>query len=106
MPLTAEISLINTIEGEPLNFDDLNKNGVHNWRVAPPETLSPYQYFKCECQGPSSGYEIGIKYGALICRIQVTAWGIKFKKSTPTAHDVELIQISEKSPYRMELILI
>ncbi|WP_025899795.1 hypothetical protein [Sneathiella glossodoripedis] len=106
MPLAVEISLINTIEGKGLEFADLNKGGNHDWIVPPPDVLNPYQYFKCECSGPSSGYEIGIKYGGLICRILVTAWGIKYRKSTPTTRDVELVQISEKAPYRMELILI
>jgi len=106
MPLSVEISLINTIEGKSLTFQDLSDSRVLNWNSPPPETLSPYQYSRCNCTGPSSGYEIGLKYDGMVCRIDVTAWGVKFRKSTPTQNDMELIQVKEKAPYRLELILI
>ena len=106
MPLAVEISLINTIEGKALAFEDLNSDEGPDWSVRPPDLLAPFQYCRCSCTGPSSGYQIALKYAGLICRIDVTAWGIAFQKSTPSQNDLELIQIKESAPYRLEIILI
>jgi hypothetical protein len=117
MPLNVEISLINAIENEVFQFDDLATKDI-SWGIKPPEELTPFKYHRCHCTGPSSGFEIGLKYGGIICRIEVTAWGISYKKSVPTNYDLELVQVEEKqkarslsegqiqSKYRLEIILI
>ncbi|WP_169568643.1 hypothetical protein [Sneathiella limimaris] len=106
MPLDVEIAMINTIEDQELVYSDLNDPEAFSWHTPPPDKLRPFQYCRCTCSGPSSGYEIALKYNGLICTISVTSWGVQFKKSTPTHNDMELIQIKEKAPYRLELFLI
>ncbi|WP_169544836.1 hypothetical protein [Sneathiella aquimaris] len=105
MPLDVSIALINTIEDQDLSFQSLQEDELI-WMPPPPEILPPFQYKRCQCSGPSSGYEIGLKYGPLICRIRVTAWGIKYRESTPSTNALELIQVKEKPPYQLELFLL
>jgi len=105
MPLAVDISIINAIEGKALPYDDLNATDSVNWSAPPPDILEPFQYHRCRCSGPSSGFEITIKYGGLICRIDVTAWGITYRKSTPTKYNLEVVLVKNEAPYRLELIL-
>ena len=105
MPLNVEISLINAIDGESFEFEELPSENFQ-WTLTPPKSLRPFKFSRCYCQGPSSGFEVPIKYGALICRLQVTAWGISHKISTPTHYDIEMVVIQDRPPYRLELILV
>lgn len=105
MPLQTRIALISTIEENDLIFKDLGSSTIE-WVTAPPEILTSYKYYRCICMGPTSGYEIGLKYGGLICRINVTAWGLTWRKSSPTCHDIEIINVSDTPPYRLEIIYI
>ncbi len=105
MALNVDISMINAIDGQPLPYEELETDGVV-WSTPPPDFLHPFQYHRCHCSGPSSGYEIAIKYGGLICRIDVTSWGVSYRKSTPTNFDLELVLLKNEAPYRMELIMI
>ncbi|MCF8466718.1 MAG: hypothetical protein K9G33_04900 [Sneathiella sp.] len=105
MPLETHIALISTIDNKDLHYQKLETDGIE-WPTPPPDVLSPFTYHRCKCTGPTSGYQIALKYDGLICRIDVTAWGISYKKSTPTYHDMEIIQISNSSPYRLEIVLI
>lgn len=105
MPLETQISLINTITDRQFEFQDLSdENNV--WELPPPSILESFKYYRCRCRGPSSGYQIGIKYNGMICRINVTAWGISYSKSTPTHQDMEVIQITETVPYRLEIVFL
>lgn len=105
MPLEAHIALISTINDKNLHYQEL-ETGSAEWLSPPPEILTPFKYHRCQCRGPSSGYQVALKYDGLICRIDVTAWGITYRKSTPTHHDMEIIQITKDSPYRLEIVLI
>jgi len=105
MPLETHIALISTINDKNLRFQELETEGI-KWITSPPDILSPFKYHRCKCTGPTSGYQIALKYDGLICRIDVTAWGISYKKSTPSYHDMEVIQIANSSPYRLEIVLI
>ncbi|MBL4907743.1 MAG: hypothetical protein JKX94_09860 [Sneathiella sp.] len=104
MPLDVDISLINAIEGKELPYQLLETEDIY-WSAPPPDVLSPFRYQRCQCSGPSSGYQIALKFGAMICRIEVTAWGITYRKSTPTMHDLELVLVKNKPPYRLEMII-
>ncbi len=104
MPLDVDISLINAIEGKELSYQSLETTDI-SWSTPPPGTLLPFRYERCQCTGPSSGYQVALKYGPLICRIDITAWGITYRKSTPTMHDLELVLVKKKPPYRLEVIL-
>lgn len=105
MPLETHIALISTVNDKTLHHDPLETEEL-KWRSSPPSVLEPFIYHRCECSGPASGYQIALKYDGLICRIDVTSWGISYRKSTPTYRDIEIIQISEKSPYRLEIVYI
>lgn len=105
MPLDVEIALINAIEGEELPYQFLQDTDII-WSSPPPDILPPFKYIRCQCCGPSSGYEIALKYGPHICRINVTAWGINYRKSTPTTNSMELVLIKKQAPYQMELIFL
>ena len=105
MPLDVEIALINAIEGEVLPFQDLLADEL-DWSSPPPDQLPPFQYIRCLCSGPSSGFEIPLKYGPHICRINVTAWGVDYRKSTPSTHALELVLVKKKPPYQIELIFL
>ncbi len=105
MPLETRIALISTIEDTPLDFQDLGGTSLE-WVIPPPKVLTPYKYFRCICTGPASGYQIALKYGGLICRVNITAWGYTCRKSSPTYHDIEVINISDTLPYRLEIIYI
>lgn len=104
MPLDVDISLINAIEGKELPYQTLNTENII-WSAPPPSILPPFRYQRCHCSGPSSGYQIALKFGPLICRIEVTSWGVTYCKSTPTMHDLELVLVKDKPPYRLEMIL-
>ena len=105
MPLDVDIALINTIEGNDLSFESLDMEEC-SWSAPPPDRLPPFEYKRCHCSGPSSGYEIALKYGPHICRIFVTAWGVTYKKSTPSKNSIELVQVKKQSPYRLEMIIL
>ena len=105
MPIDVDISLINTIEGQGLDYDNLETDGI-SWASPPPDTLQPFCYKTCQCTGPSSGYQIAMKYGGLICRIDVTSWGVTYSKSTPTKNDLELVLVKETAPYQLEMIFL
>ena len=105
MTLSVDISMISAIEGESLQYEELKTDGI-NWYTPPTDVLSPFKYHRCKCSGPSSGYEIALKYNGIICRIEVTSWGVSFRKSTPTEYDLELVLVKNKPPYRLEMILI
>ena len=105
MPLEAHIALISTIHDKNFHYEALETEGTE-WLSPPPDILTPFKYHRCRCSGPTSGYQVALKYGGLICRIDVTAWGISYRKSTPTYHDMEIIQINSSSPYRLEIVLI
>jgi hypothetical protein len=105
MPLDTHIALISTIKDKYLRYHDLATEGTE-WITAPPDILTPFKYHRCHCSGPTSGYQVALKYNGLICRIDVTAWGISYRKSTPTYHDMEVIQITRAAPYRLEIVLI
>lgn len=105
MPLEAHIALISTIKNKDLSYHELETEGIE-WLSSPPDILTPFKYHRCLCSGPTSGYQIALKYDGLICRIDVTAWGVSYRKSTPTYHDMEIIQITDTSPYRLEIVLI
>ena len=105
MALNVDILMISAIEGENLEYEELKTDGI-SWKSPPPDILLPFEYHRCECSGPSSGYEIGLKYNGIICRIEVTSWGVSYRKSTPTQHDLELVLVKNKPPYRLEMILI
>ncbi|MEH6547765.1 MAG: hypothetical protein V7701_15120 [Sneathiella sp.] len=105
MPLETQIALISTITEKPLKFQDLGDENLV-WKSAPPEFLEPFKYQRCHCTGPASGYQVGLKYDGLICRIDVTAWGISYRKSTPSYQDMEVIQITQASPYRLEIVFL
>lgn len=105
MPLEAHIALISTINDKNLHYEALETEGAE-WLTPPPDTLTPFKYHRCRCSGPTSGYQIALKYDGLICRIDVTAWGISYRKSTPTYHDMEIIQITDNAPYRLEIVMI
>lgn len=104
MPIEVDISLINAIEGKYLPYQTLKTDELV-WSSPPPDYLSPFDYRRCQCSGPSSGYQIALKFGPLICRIEVTAWGITYRKSTPTMHDLELMLVKDKPPYQIELFM-
>ncbi|TNE33345.1 MAG: hypothetical protein EP348_13140 [Alphaproteobacteria bacterium] len=105
MPLDTHIALINTIHETPLHYQGLQTGDIE-WPAPPPAILQPFKYYRCRCSGPASGYQIALKYDGLICRIDVTAWGISYKKSTPTYQNMEIIQITNSSPYRIEIVMI
>lgn len=105
MPLEAHIALISTIENRNLKYQALEADGL-TWITAPPPFLPAFRYYRCRCTGPTSGYQIPLKYDGLICRIDVTAWGLTCRKSTPTHHDMEIIQITSHAPYRVEIVLL
>ncbi|PHQ71695.1 MAG: hypothetical protein COB93_02660 [Sneathiella sp.] len=105
MPLETHIALISTIHDRDLTHYELETDGLE-WHTPPPEQLTPFKYHRCRCSGPTSGYQIALKYDGLICRIDVTAWGISYRKSTPTKYNMEVIQISKSSPYRLEIVFI
>ncbi|MBL4739916.1 MAG: hypothetical protein JKY12_02925 [Sneathiella sp.] len=105
MPIDVDISLINTIEGQELCYDILETDGI-SWASPPPAILLPFCYKTCQCTGPSSGYQIALKYGGLICRIDVTSWGITYSKSTPTKNDLELALIKKTPTYQLEVIFL
>lgn len=105
MPLETRIALISTIEDTDLVFQDLSGHAVE-WIAPPPEVLTSFKYFRCACTGPASGYQVTLKYGGLICSINVTAWGFTCRKSTPTYRDIEIINVSDTEPYRLEIIYI
>jgi len=105
MPLETHIALISTINDRNLTHDVLDTEGF-KWHAPPPTLLTPFKYRRRRCSGPASGYQIALKYDGLICRIDVTVWGISYRKSTPNKHDMEVIQISKSSPYHLEIIFI
>jgi hypothetical protein len=105
MPLETHIALINTIADKQLKFQDLCDETLV-WQASPPELLVPFKYHRCQCSGPASGYQVALKYDGLICRIDVTAWGVSYQKSTPTYQDMEVIQITQSSPYRLEIVFL
>tara|TARA_R100000005_G_scaffold89619_1_gene60264 strand:+ start:694 stop:1011 length:318 start_codon:yes stop_codon:yes gene_type:complete len=105
MPLETHIALISTIEKKDLRYQALETDGLE-WVTPPPAILPPFKYHRCRCTGPASGYQIALKYDGLICRIDVTAWGLAYRKSTPTYHDMEVIQITDHAPYRLEIVLL
>ncbi|WP_373085741.1 hypothetical protein [Sneathiella sp.] len=105
MPLETHIALISTVTDKNLHYEKLDTEGIE-WMMSPPEMLAPFQYHRCKCSGPASGYQIALKYEGLICRIDVTAWGVSYRKSTPTFHDMEIIQITNTAPYRLEIVMI
>lgn len=105
MPLDAHIALISTLTDKTLHYQELATEGIE-WPAPPPDVLAPFKYHRCRCTGPTSGYQIALKYDGLICRIDVTAWGISYRKSTPTYQDMEIIQITNSSPYRLEIVFI
>ncbi|GLQ06437.1 hypothetical protein [Sneathiella chinensis] len=111
MPLDVDIALINTIEGQDLAYTSLASDTSLEtddlvWTSPPPETLPPFQYHRCQCTGSSAGYQVALKYGPLICRIDITAWGVHFRKSVPTTHDLEVVLVKGTPPYRLEIILL
>lgn len=103
MPLDVDISLINAIDGRELPYELLETDGI-SWSAPPPPILLPFCYKFCKCTGPSSGYQIALKYGALICRIEVTSWGVTYSKSTPTKNDLELVLVKNTPTYQLEMI--
>jgi hypothetical protein len=105
MPLETHFALISTIKDKQLAFKDLS-DATTVWESPPPPYLTSFKYYRCRCRGPSSGYQIGIKYDGMICKIDVTAWGISVQKSTPTYQDMEIIQITESAPYRLEIVFL
>jgi|GEM_PF-6443221 len=105
MPIDVDISLINTIESLELNYDTLETDGI-SWNSPPPPILPPFCYKTCQCTGPSSGYQIALKYGGLICRIEVTSWGVTYSKSTPTKNDLELVMVKNTPSYQLEMIFL
>jgi len=105
MPLNVEISLINAIDGESFDFDEIPSENLQ-WTLKPPKTLEPFKFSRCYCYGPSSGYEIPLKFGGLICRVKITSWGVSFKTSTPSHYNIETVLIQDTPPYRVELILV
>jgi hypothetical protein len=103
MPLETQIALISTITEKHLEFQDLGDENLI-WQSPPPEFLEPFKYHRCRCSGPASGHQVALKYDGMICRIDVTAWGVSYRKSTPSYQDMEVIQITQVEPYRLEII--
>src|SRR5690606_41999320 len=101
----ALIALIRAIVNRKLKYEPPQGDGVTRI-TAPAPFLPAFRYYRCRCTGPTSGYQVPLKYDGLICRIDVTAWGLTCRKSTPTHHDMEIIQITSHAPYRLEIVLL
>ena len=105
MPLYVHLALISIIQDADLIYEKLDTDNVI-WSTPPPKFLPAFQFKRCLCHGPASGFQVKLKYGGLIIWIDVTSWGLTYRKSTPTRNGIEITTLSTKSPYRLEVLFL